>query len=236
MVMLEPRGTDGSERPADRRAYTIEDYVSDVEELRAHLRLDRMALFGHSHGGVVAIAYAAAYPERVERLILASTLARFAQEQEDVMLAAVESKAGEPWYEDARAALEAEQDGKFAGDEELADLAMRELPFYFADYGEAERSYLETLREELPNADTLLLFNREIFPTFDLRPELALIEAPTLVITGERDFITGPVCAREIANGIPEAKLVILPDVGHFIFIEARDGFRAEVERFLSAG
>jgi proline iminopeptidase len=195
-----------------------------------------MNLLGHSHGGVVAVAYAAAHRERVDRLILASTLARFALEQEQAMNEAMDTKKDEPWYEDAKAALEAEQDGKFSSDEELAELAYREFPFYFADYGDAEKAYLERLRAEIPNADTLLYFNREIFPSFDLRPDLALIGAPTLVITGEQDFITGPICAEEIADGIAGAELVILPDVGHFIFVEARDRFRAEVERFLRAG
>ena len=54
LVMLNPRGTGGSDRPADSRAYQIADYVSDVDELRRHLELDKMLLLGHSHGGVVA--------------------------------------------------------------------------------------------------------------------------------------------------------------------------------------
>src|SRR5207244_11512047 len=48
LVLLDPRGTGGSNRPADPRAYTIEDYASDVEELRAHLGLERLSLLGHS--------------------------------------------------------------------------------------------------------------------------------------------------------------------------------------------
>ena len=51
LVLLNPRGTAGSSRPADPRAYQIEDYVADVEELRVHLGLERMLLLGHSHGG-----------------------------------------------------------------------------------------------------------------------------------------------------------------------------------------
>ena len=47
------------------RAYTTGDYVADVEELRAHLGEDELNLLGHSHGGVVAMAYAAEQPGRV---------------------------------------------------------------------------------------------------------------------------------------------------------------------------
>ena len=233
LVLLNPRGSEGSDRPSDRRAYATEDYVDDLEELQAHLGLEQMLLLGHSHGGVVAQAYAAAHPDRVEKLVLASTLARFAEEQTAAMEAGMHAKADEPWYADALAALEAEQEGRFESDEELAELAFREFPFYFARYGDAERAYLEGLRGEIPVADALLLFNNEVFTTFDLRPVLAKITAPTLVITGEEDFITGPICAADLA-AIPDATTVILPGSGHFIFVEARDRFRDEVTGFLT--
>ena len=203
LVKLNPRGTDGSDRPADPRAYETADYVSDLEELRDHLGVERLDLLGHSHGGVVAMAYAAEHPARVRRLVLMSTLPRFQAEQMSAMEAAMQTKAGEPWYEDARAALEAEQAGEFDSDEVLAELVLREFPFYFARFGDAERAYLETLKAESPNRDALRLFNEEIVTEFDLRPELERIEAQTLVITGEDDFITGPVCAAEIEAGDP---------------------------------
>ncbi len=234
LAMLNPRGTEGSDRPADPRAYANEDYVADLDEFRAHLGLDRMLLLGHSHGGVVAQAYAAAHPERVERLVLASTLARFQSEQEAAMTAGIEAKAGEPWYDDARAALEAEQAGNWESDEELGALALREFPFYFAHYGEPEREYLEGLGGDVPCGDALKLFNDEVFTTFDLRPLHSRITAPTLVITGDADFICGPVCAHEIADGVAGSKLVIL-DCGHFIFVEQPRGFAEAITSFLAA-
>jgi proline iminopeptidase len=235
LVLLDPRGTGSSDRPSDPRAYAIADYAADLEELRDHLGLERMSLLGHSHGGVVAMAYAFAHPKRVECLILASTLPRWASEQEQAMEAAMDASAGEPWYADAKAALEDEQAGRFRTDEELRDLGLRELPFYFARFGDEEQAYLEMLRADTPNADALLLFNREIFSTFDLRLELARITARTLVITGEEDFITGPRSAAEIASEIPDAETVILPSVGHFIFVEGPDAFRDAVLSFLGA-
>ncbi len=233
LVKLDPRGTEGSDRPADPRAYETSDYVADLEELRGHLGLERLDLLGHSHGGVVAMAYAAAHPARVRRLVLMSTLPRFQAEQVGAMEAAMLAKAGEPWYEDARAALDAEQAGEFDSDEVLAELVQREYPFYFSRYGDPERAYVETLKAERPNRDALRLFNEEIVTVFDLRPDLGRIEARTLVITGEDDFITGPVCAAEIVAGIPGAELVLVPDCGHFLFVEARERCREEVARFV---
>jgi pimeloyl-ACP methyl ester carboxylesterase len=234
LILVDPRGTAATPRPPDSDAYAIADYVDDLEELRAGLGLEQLNLLGHSHGGVVAMAYAAAHPGRLRRLVLASTLPRFSPVQEAAMTAAMQTREREPWYEDACAALEAEQAGDFETDEELRDLALREFPFYFARFGEAEQAYLDTLRAETPNADALLLFNREIFSVFDLRPELGRIDVPTLVIAGELDFITGPIAAEEIAEGIAGAEKVILPDTGHFIFVEARASFRAEVTRWLA--
>jgi proline iminopeptidase len=234
LILLDPRGTGGSDRPADPQAYTTEDYVADVEELRVHLGADAFDFLGHSHGGVVAIAYAARFPSRVRRLVLANALARFAEPHVQAMEEMIATRSEEPWYEDAYAALLAEQEGAFESDEELKELVRREMPFYTARYGETERAYLDEIAQGDGNSDALKFFNETTFETFDLRPELPSISAETLVITGEQDFITGPVNAREIADGIPGARLELIPDCGHFSFVEQRDAFRQAVEGFLA--
>jgi proline-specific peptidase len=235
LVLLDPRGTGGSDRPADAQAYATEDYAADVEELRAQLGADRIDLLGHSHGGIVAIAYAAAHPDRVRKLVLASTAARFAEPQKEAMEEMMTSRSAEPWYEDARAALELEQAGDFENEDELHELVQREMPFYTAALGAREQAYLDAIGHERPNRDALKLFNETIFETFDFRPDLPRITAETLVIAGEQDFITGPVSAREIAAALPGAQLELLADCGHFIFVEQPAAFRAAVERFLGA-
>jgi pimeloyl-ACP methyl ester carboxylesterase len=233
LIMLNPRGTGGSERPRDPRAYQIDDYVSDLEDLRNHLGLERLVLLGHAHGGVVAMAYAAAYPARVRRLVLASTLARFAPDQEAAMHRGIEKRSAQPWAADAISALEEEQAGHFTTDAELSPLVFRELPLYFAHFGAAEAGYLDTLKSEMINADALKLFNAEIFNTFDLRERLPSITSPTLVITGDEDFICGPVCAEEICAGVKGARMVVVGDAGHQLFVEQPQAFHDEVADFL---
>src|SRR5690242_18971657 len=217
--MLNPRGTDGSDRPKDSHGYRTEDYVVDHEELRQNLGLERMLLLGHSPGGVVAQAYATAYPGRVRKLVLASTLARFGPENEAAMRAGMDRRSKQPWYADALAALETEQAGEFRTDKDVSDLWLREAPLYFARYGPVEAGYLDTLRTETINADALRLFNEEIFTKFDLRPSLKQIKAQTLVITGDDDFICGPLCAEEISAGITASRMVIVGDSGHMVFV-----------------
>jgi pimeloyl-ACP methyl ester carboxylesterase len=149
------------------------------------------------------------------------------------MRGGMEKRSNEPWYGDAVAALEAEQSGEFTSDEQMSDLVFKELPFYFARFGAMEAGYLDTLKTETPNSDALLLFNREIFNTFDLRPLNASIKAPTFVITGAEDFICGPVCADELVAGIGGAKKAILGDAGHMLFVEQPEQFHRAVADFL---
>jgi proline iminopeptidase len=233
LVLLDPRGTGVSDPAREPSGYTIDDYADDVEELRDHLGLERMWLLGHSHGGVVAMAYAARHPDRVERLILASTLLRHGSEQEAAMQAAIETRAGEPWYEEARAALETELKGNFADGRELMELVLAMMPFYFARYGDAEHSYIQLLADEELCVDASRLWETGIWEHFDLRPLLPRLTMPTLVITGDEDFITGPVCAGEIAEGIDGAEKVLLPGIGHFLFVEGPEAWREAVLSFL---
>src|SRR5712692_6682688 len=232
LVFFNPRGTGGSDRT---QTYALDDYVADLEELRAQLGLEEMNLLGHSHGGFVAIAYASEYPARVRGLVLSCTAARFHEPQQRAMEEAKDKRRDEPWYEDANAALEQEQAGDFTSDEELAELVVRELAFYFAHFDDAARAFLRAhVAVEQPNADALKYFNDNEFTTLDLRPNLVRIDAPTLVLTGADDLICGPVCAEDLSNGIAGAETLILDDCGHFPYFEQRARFRAEVTRFLA--
>jgi len=232
-VLLDPRGTGGSDPAGDPGQYAIADYASDVEELREHLGLEQLLLLGHSHGGVVAVEYAASHPDRVERLILASTLPRHGPEQDAAMQQAVEARQGEPWYGDAVEALQTELQGEFADGEELMELARRMMPLYYGAYGEREQRHVASLAGDSVCVDATRLWEKEIWEHFDLRPLLPSLTMPTLVIAGEQDFITGPVCAAELTDGIPAVESVVLPGVGHMIFVEGPEQVREAVLSFL---
>jgi pimeloyl-ACP methyl ester carboxylesterase len=230
LAILNPRGTDGSDRPSDSGAYRLDDYVSDLEQFRHHLREERMLLLGYSHGGIVAQAYALAYPSRVRKLVLACTAARFGPEQEAARKAAMDKRSGLPWYQEASAAAASRAES----DEQLRELLSRMMPFYFAHFGPAEAGYLDSFRSEDVNADASRAFGEEA-KTLDLRGRLAGLKIPTLVITGEEDFICGPVCADEISAAIPGSRKVIVGDAGHMIFMEQAQAFHDEVADFLES-
>ena len=231
LVLLNPRGTGSSQPPPDPRGYTTEDYVEDVEALRAHLGEDQLNLLGHSHGGVVVAAYAATHPQRVRRLVLANTLARILP---DEMERIMQTHEHEPWYADAREALELESQGAYSTPEELGEITQRFWPMYFAHYDDTGRAYVREHLSERANPDALQLFNGEIEAgRFDLRPMLADIEAPTLVITGQFDFICGPSCAADL-SAIPGSHTIVLEDCGHFTFVEKPARWRELIREFVT--
>jgi proline-specific peptidase len=231
LVFLDPRGTGESTAPDDPRAYTTEDYVADVEELRAHLGEDSLNILGHSHGGVVALAYAAAHPGGVRRVVALDTLVRLHREEMDELM---RRHSDEPWYADARRALEQEDSGEYNDEAELREITRRFWPMYFAHYDETAARYIEErLVPERANPDALRVFNDGI-AEWDMRRDLAGIDAPTLVFTGSRDFICGPACAADIADGIRGARKLVLEGCGHFPFVEMPETFRREVASFLA--
>jgi len=231
LVLLNPRGTGGSSAPADARAYSTADYVADVEELRLHLGEEKLNVLGHSHGGIVAMAYAAEHPGHTAKVVAADTLVRLhPDEMEQIML----THSNKPWYDDARLALEQEGAGEYSNEAELREIVSRFMPMYVAHLDQRTKKYLdECVAPERPNPDPLKLFNEGI-EEWDMRPELARIDSPTLVITGVVDFICGPACAADIASGIAGSTQVLIEDCGHFSFVEHPERFREEVTQFLA--
>ena len=229
LVLLCPRGSLGSD-PADD--YSLASYVGDVEALREHLGVEQLDLLGFSHGGCVAIAYAAAHPGRVRRLLLVDTLAVWGEEAEAAMQRGVEARSGEAWFADAAKAIEKEQAGEFASAAELIANLQRQIPLYFHRWEGNEQAGRE-LAADFAEAKPLHHFNTVEFPTLDLRDELRSIEAPTLVVVGDDDFICGPVCADAIVRELSNGQLVTIPEAGHLVYVEQPEAFRAALNAFL---
>ncbi len=69
---------------------------------------------------------------------------------------------------------------------------------------------------------------------YDLHPALRTLNIPTLVITGDRDFIPSEIAAH-IAQAMPNARLVTLKNCGHFIFLECPGNVRKAVNDFFQS-
>ena len=229
LVLLSPRGSHGSDPAGD---YSLASYVANVEALREHLGLDQLNLLGFSHGGCVAIAYAAAHPTCVSRLLLVDTLAVWGDEAEAEMTRMIETRSGEPWFAVAQEAIQEEQAGGFGSVDDLIANLQRQIPLYFHRW-EGNELTGGRLAMDFAHAEPLHFFNTVEFPTFDLRGELAKIEAPTLVVVGDDDFICGPACADAIVRELPDVRLVTIADSGHFVYVEQPEAFRAALSGFL---
>jgi proline-specific peptidase len=229
LVLLSPRGSHGSDAADD---YALTSYVADLEALRQHLALDQLDLLGFSHGGIVAMAYAAAHGERIRRLVLAATLAVWSDEAEAAMHRTMQKRRDEPWFAEAEKAIEEEQAGAFSSSDELVGNVQQQIPLYFHRW-EGNEQIGRELAADFAKAEPLHYFNTVEFPTFDLRSELRTITAPTLVLAGDDDLIAGQVSADAIVRELPDARLVTIRDSGHFLYIEQPEAFRAALTDFL---
>ena len=229
LVLLSPRGSSGSDAADD---YSLASYAADVEALREHLGVEQLNLLGFSHGGMVAMEYAATFGPRVDRLVLAGTLALWDDEAQAAMARGIEARRDQPWFADAQRAIEEEQAGEFSSAKELAANTQRQAPLYFHRWEGNERVGRE-LFADFGRSEPLHQFNTNEFPTLDLRPQLRAITAPTLVLSGDDDMIAGPVCGEATVRELQNGKLVTIAGTGHFLYVEQPEAFRSALIDFL---
>jgi pimeloyl-ACP methyl ester carboxylesterase len=82
------------------------------------------------------------------------------------------------------------------------------------------------------NGEVAAFYFAQRAPLYDVRDRLAGIRQPTLVVVGDRDWLTPPAASQDIARRLPNAELRVLPDAGHFAFIEQPALFNAAVRQF----
>src|SRR5215212_2518534 len=231
VVAIHPRGS-GLSGPALEGAYLLPDYTADVEALRIHLGLDKPIVMGWSHGGMVAMQYAFTYPDSLSKLILFDTTAYFGEFLSDIEGAVQEFK-NEPWFEKSFAALKAEWAGEYKTDEDMARLWVDEMKFYFKQFDTRAEAYHGRTQDLPVRISPLKTFNEKEAATMDLRPRLKNITVPTLVIVGRHDFITNVAMAEEMVKHIPNARLEIFEDSGHFALVEEPEKFYRVIKEFV---
>jgi len=233
IVMMHPRGS-GLSGLAAGDAYLLPDYASDVEALRVHLGLEKPILMGWSHGGMVAMQFAFSYPGSLSKLILVDTSAYVGEFLSDIE-AAVQEFKNEPWFEKSFAALKAEWAGEYQTDEDMANLWAEEMKFYFKQFDTRAEAYYERTKDLPVRIPPLKTFNDKEAATMDLRPYLKKITVPTLVIVGRHDFITNVAMAEEMVKHIPNARLEIFEDSGHFALVEEPEKFYRVIKEFVES-
>src|SRR5215471_10181405 len=232
--------------PADISGYELPAIIAFFEQVRGRLGLGPVTVMGHSWGGLVAAAWAAAHPESVRRLVVIDGYpggARSAGSAVDHDAAradrdrAYARHASEPWYDAAVSALAEEYDQ--ARDEEAwisrFDPAW---PMYFTDPDSALAApHLARVRAEVRSnraMDEAWFGDVHHFDDVDILPSLAGVACPSLVIVGQDDFICGPAWNRPIAAAIPAAQYIEIADSGHLPQYEQPGAFRAALLDWLA--
>jgi class 3 adenylate cyclase len=212
VVLFDKRGTGLSDRVAQLPA--MDERMDDLRAVMDAVGIERAAQFGISESGSLAALFAASHPERSRSLVLYGAFARFRH-----WIATDEAFDGMMKYMDERWGT-GESLPAFAPTK-ADDAALRQW------WGKFER-----LGASPSAAIALMRMNREI----DISGILHSINVPTLVIHRTGDTLVSVEGGRELAAGIPGARLVEIPGIDHLGFLDAdaSDRMLAEMEEFLT--
>lgn len=172
---------------------TIADLAADVLALLDRLGVERFSYAGVSIGGAIGQQLALTVPERLEQLAIIASAAQFADPPSWAVRAQQVREEGTGFLTPSR-----------TGTWFTAEWAEHSP-------GEAKR-LLDMLRATPPEGYAACC---EAIGAFDVRDRLGEITAPTLTIAGAEDPATTPDMVRFIADGIPGARLVVVPRAAH---------------------
>jgi proline iminopeptidase len=232
MVYLDQRGAGRSERPWNE-AYSIGLMVDDLERLRRAWGVPRIALVSHSFGTILAMEYAAKYPNHVARVVLAGGV-------NDV------TRAFDIQCERLRRTDPAAHQRALAA---LAPDSKRACNIRGAFPGAQYERLLETYM--FPNRETIAILkaadeanglrNTGVVGGVLFRQGLlqyrfdgaARLRAPVLIVGGTHDFQSVIELHREFVQTLPNGRLLEYEGAGHFMWVEQPERFARDVSAFL---
>ncbi|MDD5564658.1 MAG: alpha/beta fold hydrolase [Thermoanaerobaculaceae bacterium] len=227
LVYYDHRGNGGSDDPDDWQAFGLAQWAADADAVRASVGADRIVVLGHSCAVFLALEYARRYPQRVAGLILCAGAPVIDYGETILALATARGTAAQ------LAGLTALFTAAKLDDESFKAHYLAALPLYFHRY---RPEYGEHIGRSVRFGAKAFLHGRvKLFAEFDSRPWLPTIGVPALVIGG-RDDIIAPVSAgaERLANGLPQAELVLFAASGHFPFVEETERFAEVVSGWLA--
>jgi len=196
VVAIDMRGGAGKTRWT-RPGWTTADMAADVYAVVTKLGLRRPAIVGCSMGGTIALQYALDYPADISRLAVLASFASLPAE----MAQAVERQRADIKAKSLREIAEERVGAAFTAS---ADQSVRAWMVDMIAGGDKEGYESE--------AETTFAFN--------VSSRLAEITVPTAIIHGEKDATVPVARAHEMAEGIRNATLHVLPGEGHFANVQ----------------
>lgn len=225
VVFYDQRGTGASKRIQAGAPQSMDAQVADLEAVRQTLKLEKVALVGDSYGGLVVMAYAAAHPGHVAKLVLSDS-------------------PGPSWKSIARVLPEvfpdieeenaAERQKLGPSTEAAAHAGLRNhfrMLFYSPEKRDAYMSHMGDLGFEPAVSQAVSKATGDL----DLSAKLADFRFPVLVITGRYDMNVAPLTAWRLAHAIPGAKVAFFEQSGHLPSYEEPEKYAAVLEEFLNS-
>ncbi len=217
LIMFDKRGTGLSDPIPTSTLPTLEEFMADIPAVLDTVGSDRAALIANIGGGILAMPYAAAHPDRVSSLILVDCFAQF--------LEAPDFPIGAPIEEMAPSLDIAEGE---TGRGVMIDMFAPSV----AHDERIRRSWARYERSAATPGSTKAIV-RLIYES-DVRDVLPAIRVPTLVIHREAATGFGVAHGRYLAEHIPGAKYVELPGSDNLIWAGDQDAIVTEIQDFVT--
>jgi len=214
-IAVDLRGHGHSQTPPG--PWSMQDAVVDIIEFIEGVHAAPCHLVGMSWGGMIALRIAVQRPELVRSLVLIDTSAA----------------AEDPALAELRRTFFMEPIAAHGMTDELIAASIPILfgPAYAADE-QAMAVYAD--RVKTMKREAIVEGLRAVLERDSVLDRLGEIRVPTLVIHGEKDASIAVSEAEAIANGIPGAELVQIPDAGHSTPLEAPDAVNAALAKFFA--
>lgn len=239
LVYVDYRNTGRSPR-MPLETCTIENMVDDLEGLRLYLGLDRIAVLGHSFGGMLALPYATEYSHNVSHLILAATCPYWGEEGETEKWAGLEKLASRrsdlaPLIAKYSAAYR--EHGLGGTDHEAKARFLETMSIWIHRLGS------QTIARIAYDISERTIFSAELsnwimtyeMKKYDMRPMLHEIIVPTLILAGRWDWRATVDHAKIMQQGISGAQLVVFEESSHMLYLEEEKKFVATVVDFIGS-
>lgn len=230
LIFFDLRGHGKSDANLDSAHIQLSYFVDDIEEMRKAFGIEKLVLLGHSFGGLLAENYAAKYPEHLKALILVSPAAHDSKYTIDASKI-IKERTSQLDLIDRETVMSSPEFKK--ADSKAYEKLFR-INFRTGFYN---KSLIDSLRLSFPidymERNRLL---RKMYPEnwfYSPGSKFVNILCPVLIVYGEFDAMP-KACYNDLHGRLLKSTLVTLPNSGHFPFIESKEKFFAETEKFLS--
>jgi proline iminopeptidase len=214
VIFYDQLGCGKADSPPDEKVYTVQRSVDELDAVRKALGLEKVVLYGHSWGSMLAIEYLCQRRGAgVEKLVLGGALASTPQAVAGMqrLIAALPDGKGKRLHELEAAGQTASQEYQdIVGLFYATHLCRADPTGDFAQSGEVLAKSIAYRVMNGPNEFTIT----GVIKDWDRRRDLGLIKLPTLITTGEFDEITLD-CHETIRDGIAGSRLEVMKDASH---------------------